>query len=156
MPAPTDPRSTVLCRVINHSHTMSCSLPNRSWTVLLCQLWNELQTLEQTVGNNPLIITTDPLSATSCIYDSNPTSAEPLYDLWCKIQRYHGLECSEQCPDIYRNDPERTLLCDLWQELNDLQTSFGELTILCVICGVKYKYMKDQHAFSALTTNRII
>ena len=45
-----------------------------------------------------------------------------LCDLWCQVQKYQGEECS-QCPDVYRMDPEQLQLCDLWEELEQLQSS---------------------------------
>jgi hypothetical protein len=37
----------------------------------------------------------------SCLYEDNPTSEEPLCELWCEVQLYAGNVC-------YRNIPTTT------------------------------------------------
>ena len=81
---------------------------------LLCQLWSELEELN--TANGPVTTTDFPLIPVDCIYEGNPTSSEPLCNVWCEIQAHKGSSCIE-CPKKYKNDPERIIICSLWSEL---------------------------------------
>ena len=83
---------------------------------LLCQLWDDL---EQLKGVEDPVTTIQPLSPVYCLHQSNPTSSEPLCELWCNIKTYEGSEC-QTCPAQYEDDPETELLCSLWLELSPL------------------------------------
>ena len=57
-------------------------------------------------------------SNTTCIYSNHSTSAEPLCDVWCELQKVeHGSMCVE-CPTAYQLDPEGNLLCSRASPLN--------------------------------------
>merc|ERR1719336_145999 len=92
--------------------------------------WHELEQLKDVNG---AIVTTDwPQVPVDCIYESNPTSSEPLCDLWCEIQTHKGSECI-QCPEKYKIDPERILICSLWSELEMINydiVSAGSITTI--------------------------
>lgn len=85
------------CQVQSYTGSTCCDGPyiGDPEEDLLCKLWNELQELEDVNGMNPTTII--PSTPVDCVYTSNPTSSEPLCDLWCKIQVHKGSECI-QCP----------------------------------------------------------
>ena len=84
---------------------------------LLCQLWNELEALENDDNETTTIAVFSPVT---CIYEDNQNDAVELCDLWCKIQSNDGNQCS-QCPGEYHDKIESELLCQLWNELETLQ-----------------------------------
>ena len=90
---------------------------NRTESATLCDLWSDLQLLQ----NNSTPLPLQPSSLVKCIYEDKTEDSVDLCDLWCQIQKYQGEECS-QCPDVYRVDPEQLQLCDLWEELEQLQS----------------------------------
>merc|ERR1712155_221119 len=102
----------------------------RPETDLLCQLWVELDTLQEEDQDQdmdpilPSVISPPPRPSGSptvfCIYSDRGDDAASLCELWCQIQEYSGLQCA-QCPDAYRFDPESKLLCHLWEELEKLK-----------------------------------
>ena len=59
---------------------------------LLCDLWTELENLNQQEGvesadqSNSLISTTGNLSPISCLYQAHSTSSQDLCQIWCQIQ----------------------------------------------------------------------
>ena len=85
---------------------------------LLCELWEELTTLQETeeLPQLPAVASVD------CLYKEYPDDADLLCHLWCSIQEYQGSECL-QCPDIYKDDPARMLLCQLWNQLEMLKST---------------------------------
>ena len=117
---------------------------------LLCSIWKYLVDQQ----NSPDSTTIQSPSFMACPHESNPTSNDKLCDLWCHLQAYSGLIC---CPSPYINDPEESLLCKLWNELEELEELIGTnpitsghlipvdvyirtilpAVILSVTCGVK-------------------
>ena len=65
---------------------------------LLCSLWKELITLqEESLDQNGMpsqISTSGSPTPVECLYSDNPTSSEPLCNIWCQIQIFKGSECS--------------------------------------------------------------
>ena len=88
---------------------------------LLCQLWNELEELGDENGTQTQTIASV-LAPITCIYENQLNDALELCDLWCKIQVYKGHRCS-QCPSVYLDKIETELLCQLWDELETLQSN---------------------------------
>ena len=87
----------------------------------LCNLWFELSSLNSTYALLP------PTSNfTVCPFINNPTSSTSLCELWCTIQTFKGGKCIDPCPDKYRDHPDETLLCDLWDELQIQATEYEE------------------------------
>ena len=108
--------------------------------VLLCQLWAELQQLEE--ENGPSSPADVPLMPVDCPHENNPTSGQKLCSLWCEIQHHQGSRCIE-CPDRYTSDPERLLICDLWSELEMINfniVSAGSITTLTPTLNVTCVY----------------
>mgnify|MGYP007045263466 CR=1 FL=1 len=60
---------------------------------LLCQIWIELEQLN--MDNGPVTTTDFPLVPVDCIHQGNPTSSEPLCQLWCRVQAHRGSSCIE-------------------------------------------------------------
>ena len=85
---------------------------------LLCELWEELNELQETqeIPKLPSVSTVD------CIYIDYADDSNLLCQLWCSIQEYQGSECL-QCPDLYKDDPARMLLCQLWNQLEMLKST---------------------------------
>ena len=115
---------------------------------LLCGLWSELEQLNN--NNNTETTTTDfPLAPVDCIYEGNPTSAGPLCSLWCELQTYRGSQCIE-CPEIYKTDPERVIICSLWSELEMINydiVSAGSITTIVPEQNITCAY--SDHLMSA-------
>ena len=106
----------------------------------LCQLWMELEELKQENGTDLAI--DFPLSPVDCLYENHPSSGNTLCSLWCEIQTYKGSRCI-QCPDKYKMDPERLLICDLWSELEMINfgiISAGSITTLMPTMNVTCVY----------------
>ena len=86
---------------------------------LLCQLWEQLQTLSNS-------ITTTVQSGgvlKYCPYNDHAYSME-LCKLWCDIQGYYNVQCS-QCPSSYTDEPQYSLVCELWLELENINNNNG-------------------------------
>ena len=98
---------------------------------LLCSLWFELQKLN--ANGPPMQMQLEPVV---CVYSSNPSGAK-LCHLWCQIQNYNGNYCID-CPQQYKSDDARDLLCNLYEQLvmfqsssNSSQTSL-EMPVSCL------------------------
>ena len=85
---------------------------------LICDLWKELNELQETQAL-PLLPS---VATVDCIYTDYADDSNLLCSLWCSIQEYQGSECL-QCPDIYKDDPARMLLCQLWNQLEMLKST---------------------------------
>ena len=83
---------------------------------LLCNLWFELQKLN--ANGPPMQMELEPVA---CLYSHNPSGVK-LCHLWCQIQNYNGRYCID-CPDPYRSDYAKDLLCNLYEQLVMLQSS---------------------------------
>ena len=89
---------------------------------LLCELYFQLQVLEEEMTQPPLEVDI------SCIYTNHSTSSAKLCSLWCEIQKFKGSKCI-QCPEQYDLDPEKDILCNLYEELQLLKESEDLSTI---------------------------
>ena len=85
---------------------------------LICDLWKELNELQET-QSLPLLPS---VATVDCIYSDYADDSNLLCSLWCSIQEYQGSECL-QCPDLYKDDPARMLLCQLWNQLEMLKST---------------------------------
>ena len=79
---------------------------------LLCDLHEELVLFKEN-ATTPAFVDFVPVK---CKYEDDATSSSELCSLWCAIQEFDGYQCI-QCPDKYKDDPERKQLCDLYDEL---------------------------------------
>ena len=88
---------------------------------LLCQLWAELEGLQEKEGDLTTSVTMTQLTSTDCLYSNYSEGADLLCQLYCQVQLYKGSECRPPCPELYRNNTEKDLLCQLWSELEELK-----------------------------------
>ena len=103
------------CELQLHSgkKCIDCPYKNDPESKELCQLYEELELISFTAFDpTPSPENTEKVT---CSYADNPTSADLLCELSCKIQHYKAKECIK-CPDNYKNDPRADLLCSLNEE----------------------------------------
>ena len=109
---------------------------------LICDLWKELTTLQETEELPQL----PALASVDCLYTEYLDDADLLCHLWCSIQEYQGSECL-QCPDIYKDDPARMLLCQLWNQLEMLKSTSTAVIISDNLRPVECQY--EDHSTSS-------
>ena len=121
---------------------------NNSANHQLCQLWSELQELEDNDSMNQLTT----LNPVECPHENN-LSGNLTCSLWCQIITYKGSQCIS-CPQSYRNDSESELLCSLWTELqmtnHDIDT--GKLTMPTSFQNMTCKYSNHPTSSENLCT----
>ena len=110
--------------------------------ITLCNLYEELQILTHgNSGTTQSPLETDLQQNVSCIYSDNPTSEEPLCDLWCQIQAFKDAKCI-QCPEEYSGNQQEDLLCILNEELVILKEN-GTVPNYVEFAPVKCQYEND-------------
>ena len=124
------------CRGVQTATQEPCPQQYQSHTQseLLCQLWAELESLQEGEGGEAglLPVTVTPLTPTDCLYSNHSEGADLLCELHCQVQLYKGFQCAPLCPQVYRENTENDLLCQLWSELQELKDneSMSQLTSL--------------------------
>ena len=87
------------------------------------------------------MLDSESLQNVSCLYTDNPTSEQPLCDLWCQIQVFKDAQCI-QCPLEYSGNQQENLLCDLNEELVLLKEN-GTVPNYVDFAPVKCQYEND-------------
>ena len=139
----TDPKKVcdLWCDVQEFDGTLCCpsEFVGAANEMLLCEMWNELQNLQE---SSESFTTISPLMPVKCIYSNTSDDSVLLCDLWCQIQVYKGFECV-QCPQEFKEDPANPLLCDLWFEIetlnHEIETS-EETTTMSPTTNLTCKY----------------
>ena len=126
----SDPNSFTACslwctlREVAESETCTdapvCPYENATtpYDQTLCDLWNEAESLKNAGTSN----TIDQSENVTCPYLDETSYSTELCSLWCEIQ---GLKSNKKCqtPCPFLGDPEETLFCELWEELQSLSNA---------------------------------
>ena len=126
---------------------IECPYENDPESEKLCELHEQLQLLAYTPFDPATSATS--VQKVTCAYEDNPTSADLLCNLWCKIQAYSNKECI-QCPEQYKNDPKVDILCDLHEEYVLLNQSNNGISPTENLSKVICQYENDTTSATSL------
>ena len=78
-----------------------------------------------------LTVTMTHLTSINCLYSNYSEGADLLCELYCQVELYKGSECRPICPEVYRNNTQKDLLCQLWSELEEIKdTETGSMILV--------------------------
>ena len=93
----------------------------------MCDLHTELEIKTYEHEQNEEFIMQDNIQNITCQYSNHSTSADKLCLVWCQIEALDGRNCVD-CPDVYSQDVNHQLLCDLWSQIVHVNSSDSALT----------------------------
>ena len=140
------------CSIIKYNDSSCIYCPdeykNDAESEMLCNLHSELEIAMHPSNIQLTTVLSGSFQPVICKHKNNPTSSEPLCNLWCQIKKLDGEKCIE-CPESYQNLTQTSLLCDLNEELQllDFEEKEESTTITMknpVDCIYKYEENSDE------------